>query len=136
MAGGAGSRPSTDIASKPGADSGYAVSVVVERRDPIVLAMTQTAIDVIKQIAPGDAGLRLYVSGGGADIQALQVEIAGAPQRDDHVVDAGGAHVFLEPQAADALDDKLLDAVRDERGVHFAVTAQRPPGAAPGEAGS
>jgi iron-sulfur cluster assembly protein len=98
--------------------------------------MTQTAIDVINRIAPGDAGLRVYLSGGAPDIQSLQVEIAEAPQGDDQVVEADGAHVFLEPQAADTLDDKVLDAVQDERGVHFSVIQQHPPGSAPGEAGS
>lgn len=98
--------------------------------------MTQTAIDVIKHIAPGDAGLRVYTSGGAQDIQGLHVEIAEAPNADDQILEAGGAHVFLEPHAADALDDKVLDAVQDDRGVHFAVTQQNPPGSAPGEAGS
>jgi iron-sulfur cluster assembly protein len=97
--------------------------------------MTQTAVDVINRIAPGDAGLRVYISGGAPDIQALQVEIAEAPNADDQVVEAGGAHVFLEPRAADTLDDKVLDAVHDERGVHFAVTDQHAPESAPGEAG-
>jgi Fe-S cluster assembly iron-binding protein IscA len=106
-----------------------------ERRESIVLEMTQTAIDVIKHIAPGDAGLRVYTAGA-PDSQALQVEIAEAPRVDDQVVEAGGAQVFLEPRAADTLDDKVLDAVQDERGVHFSVVHQDPPGWAPGEAGS
>ena len=80
-----------------------------------MLQMTQTAIDVIKHIAPGDAGLRVYITGGEPDIQTLQVEIAEEPKADDQVVEAGGAHVFLEPRAADTLDDKVLDAVQDER---------------------
>ncbi len=92
--------------------------------------MTQTAIDVIKHIAPGDAGLRVYTSGGAPDIQGLQVEVAREPKADDHVVEAGGAQVFLEPRAADTLEDKVLDAVQDERGVRFAVTDQEPPGSA------
>jgi len=101
-----------------------------------VLEMTQTAIDVIKDIAPGDRGLRLFVSGGAPDIEAVQVEIANGPQGDDRVVEADGAHVFLEPRAADKLDDKVLDAVQDERGVHFAVTEQELSGSGPDEAGS
>jgi len=101
-----------------------------------VLEMTQTAIDVIKHIAPGDAGLRVFLSDGARDIQSLQVEIAEAPQADDQVLEADGAHVFLEPEAADTLDDMVLDASRYESGVRFAVTHQRPPGFAPGEAGS
>jgi Fe-S cluster assembly iron-binding protein IscA len=97
--------------------------------------MTQTAIDVIKHLAPGDAGLRVYTAGA-PDSEALQVEIAETPRADDHVVEASGAQVFLDPRAADTLDDKVLDAVQDERGVHFAVVHQNAPGSAPGEAGS
>jgi len=97
--------------------------------------MTQTAIDVIKHVAPGDAGLRVYASGGASDIQALQVEIVEEPKADDQVVEAGGAQVFLEPRAAGTLEDKVLDAVQDERGVRFSVTDQHPRGSAPGEAG-
>jgi iron-sulfur cluster assembly protein len=101
-----------------------------------VLAVTQTAIDVIKHIAPGEAGLRVYIPGDAPDRGGLQVEIAEAPKADDQVVEAGGAHVFLEPRAADKLDDQVLDAVQDASGVRFAVTPQNPPGSAPGEAGA
>ncbi|HEX5782219.1 MAG TPA: hypothetical protein VFX80_09860 [Solirubrobacteraceae bacterium] len=100
-----------------------------------MLEVTQTAIDVIKHIAPGDAGLRVYTAGGDRDARGLQIEIADQPRADDQVVEADGAHVFLEPAAADSLDDKVLDAVQDTRGVHFAVTPQHA-GPAPGEAGS
>jgi iron-sulfur cluster assembly protein len=101
-----------------------------------VLEMTQTAINVIRHLAPGEAGLRVYTSGGDRDPEALQIEIADAPRADDEVLEADGAQVFLEPRAADALDDKVLDAMQDERGVRFAVSQQNPPGSAPGEAGS
>ena len=101
-----------------------------------MLEMTKTAIDLINHLAPGEAGLRVFTSGGERDAEGLQVEITDAPKAEDQVVEAGGAHVFLEPQAADTLDDKVLDAVQDERGVRFAVTPQQPAGPAPGEAGS
>lgn len=101
-----------------------------------MLEMTKTAIDVINHVAPGEAGLRVFTSGGERDAAALHVEIADAPKAEDQVVEADGAHVFLEPRAADTLEDKVLDAVQDERGVHFAVTPQHPAGSAPGEAGS
>ena len=90
-----------------------------------MLELTQRAVDAINQVAPGDAGLRVFLSGGAPDIQALQVEIASAPQPEDQVVETEGAQVFLEPQAAVRLDDMVLDATRDENGVHFAVAHQR-----------
>ena len=100
-----------------------------------MLEVTKTAIDLINHLAPGEAGLRVSTPGGDRDAGALQVEIADAPMAEDQVVEADGAHVFLEPQAAEELDDKVLDAAQDERGVHFAVIPQQP-GPAPGEAGS
>jgi Fe-S cluster assembly iron-binding protein IscA len=66
-------------------------------------------------------------AGGAPDLQALHVEVAEAPRADDRVVEADGAHVFLAPEAAAALEDKVLDAKQDERGVRFAVSHQ-PPG--------
>jgi Fe-S cluster assembly iron-binding protein IscA len=97
--------------------------------------MTQSAIEVIKHLAPGESGLRVY-SSGDPDTEELQVAIVDTPKATDEVVEAGGAQVFLEPQVVDTLDDKVLDAVQDSRGVHFAVIPQHPPGSAPGEAGS
>jgi Fe-S cluster assembly iron-binding protein IscA len=93
-----------------------------------VLQITQSAADVIKQLAPGDAGLRFSHPGGGADAQALQLEITQTPSVDDRVVHADGAHVFLQPQAAETLDDMVLDVRQDDSGVRFALTQQPPPG--------
>ena len=42
--------------------------------------------------------------------------IASEPQGDDQVVEESGARVFLEPQAAELLGDKVLDAERDDNG--------------------
>jgi Fe-S cluster assembly iron-binding protein IscA len=90
-----------------------------------VLAITQRAADAINHVAPGDFGLRVFLSGGASDIQSLQVEIAAAPQPEDQVLETEGAQVFLEPQAAATLDDMVLDATQDESGVRFAVAHQR-----------
>jgi iron-sulfur cluster assembly protein len=88
-----------------------------------VLEITQRAAEAINQLAPGESGLRVFISGA-PDIQSLQVEIAAAPQPADQVVETEGAQVFLEPQAAETLDDKVLDATQDERGVRFAIAHQ------------
>jgi iron-sulfur cluster assembly protein len=90
-----------------------------------VLEITQRAVDAINQIAPGDSGLRVFLSGGAPDIQSLQVEIAATPAPEDQVLATEGAQVFLEPQAAATLDDMVLDATQDENGVRFAVAHQR-----------
>ena len=89
-----------------------------------MLEITQRAVDAINHIAPGDSGLRVFLAGGAADIQSLQVEIATAPLPEDKVLESEGAQVFLEPQAAETLEDMVLDATQDEGGVRFAVAHQ------------
>jgi iron-sulfur cluster assembly protein len=88
-----------------------------------MLTVTETAIDAIKQVAPGDAGLRVYTSElpGAAGQRAFQVEVTEDPAPEDHVLDAQGAHVFLEPEAATLLEDKVLDATVDGTSVRFAI---------------
>ena len=90
-----------------------------------MLALTQSAIDAIKTVAPGDAGLRLYLLGDAVNVESLQIEVAAGPRPSDRVLEADGAQVFLEPEAAVALGDMLLDAAREGGSVRFAI-AQRP----------
>jgi iron-sulfur cluster assembly protein len=51
--------------------------------------------------------------------------VAEGPAEHDQVVEQHCARVFLEPQAASYLDDKLLDADIDGQQVRFAVSDQR-----------
>ena len=45
----------------------------------------------------------------------------------DQVVEAAGAHVYLEPRAAAYLEDKVLDAEVDSEGkAHFSLGLQGP----------
>jgi iron-sulfur cluster assembly protein len=88
-----------------------------------MLGMTEDAINAIKELAPGAAGLRIFTSAlrDAADGQALQVQVVEEPSPDDQVLDAGGARVFLDPRAATLLDDKVLDATFDGTSVRFAL---------------
>ena len=98
-----------------------------------MLVLTGTATDVVKAItstpeSPGEAGLRIASSatetGRPGD---LQLSAAPGPGENDQVIDAAGAHVYLEPQAAAYLDDKVLDAQVDSEGkAHFALGVQSP----------
>ena len=93
-----------------------------------MLDLTDNATSVIRSIAerpesPGDAGLR--VTAGGESTGRLAVAAAAGPQEGDQVVEKEGARVFLDPQAAEILDDKVLDAqVGDEGGVEFLISGQ------------
>jgi Fe-S cluster assembly iron-binding protein IscA len=46
------------------------------------------------------------------------------PAEDDEVIEERGARVFLEPEAASLLDDKVLDASVDENQVAFTIADQ------------
>jgi iron-sulfur cluster assembly protein len=92
-----------------------------------MLAVTENATSVIQQLTdtpelPDGAGLRIASSD---EAPSLTVAPAGAPEDGDEVVENRGARLFLEPQAAEMLDDKVLDArVNDAGGVEFLVAAQ------------
>ena len=52
---------------------------------------------------------------------------APGPYENDQVIEAAGAHVYLEPQAAVYLEDKVLDAEVDSEGkAHFSLGMQGP----------
>jgi Fe-S cluster assembly iron-binding protein IscA len=88
-----------------------------------VLTFTQSAIEAVNLVAPGDAALRIYLpeAGGGDAAQRLGLEVVHAPRTHDRVVDVDGARVYLEPAAAEALEGMVLDAASDGDKVRFAV---------------
>jgi Fe-S cluster assembly iron-binding protein IscA len=96
-----------------------------------MLTMTENAVLVIRDLTaqeevPAGAGLRIA-----SDLAAgsLNLSLAENPAQGDQVVDADGARVFLDPQAAQILDDKALDAAVDEQGaVQFGFAEQGPLG--------
>jgi iron-sulfur cluster assembly protein len=96
-----------------------------------MLVLTEAAAEVVKSVtstpqAPGRAGLRIVPSAPEPrDADALKVGVAAGPGENDQVIDAAGARVFLEPQAAAFLEDKVLDAQIDEQGkAHFSLGVQ------------
>ena len=92
-----------------------------------MLTLTENAQTVIGGIvehadAAATGGLRIAQEQDGA---GLGVTVAAAPEADDQVVEAAGVRVFLDPSAATALDDKVLDASASDDGrVDFAVGQQ------------
>lgn len=103
-----------------------------------MLALTENAVTVIRTLTeqtgdPEVSGLRIAtdaVPAGTADAvpedaHALTLAVTQAPEAGDQVLDAGGARLFLESNAAAYLDDKALDAEVDQSGnVSFAVAMQ------------
>jgi iron-sulfur cluster assembly protein len=96
-----------------------------------VLTLTENATLVIKSItgadgAPEGAGVR--ISQENPSDPALAVTTTESPTKGDQVLEEAGARVFLEPNAAATLDDKILDAAVDDKGsVEFLLVPQ--PGA-------
>jgi Fe-S cluster assembly iron-binding protein IscA len=94
-----------------------------------MLTLTDKAADVIHDLTsrpsmPATTGLRISpnTDEGGP---ALTVYLAEGPSPQDQVVETQEAKVFLEPEVAGQLDDKVLDARVDERGgIAFTVMPQ------------
>jgi iron-sulfur cluster assembly protein len=93
-----------------------------------MLAVTEAAADAISALTAQEGvqqqgGLRFAMRSLEDSQTALALSVAPAPTEGDEVVTATeGAQVFLEPQAAEFLSDKVLDVQQDAEGqVSFAV---------------
>jgi iron-sulfur cluster assembly protein len=95
-----------------------------------MLTLTDSAVSAIRTLTsqpelPEDTGLRIMAQDEGAP--SFQVTLAETPVAGDQVIEEDGARVFLEANAAAALDDKALDAQVDDEGtVAFTVAQQAP----------
>lgn len=98
-----------------------------------MLVLTELAAKVVKSVmstpqAPQATGLRISSTVPAPDsASALQVEAVPGPGENDQILEAAGALVFVEPQAAGFLDDKVLDAQVDGQGSpRFSLAVQKP----------
>ena len=105
-----------------------------------MLVLTEAAAEIVKALtatpqAPEGSGLRIASAvPQQGEPGALQVSAATGPKENDQVIEAAGAHVYLEPQAAAYLADKVLDAQLDGDGqAHFSLAMQDPGEAYPPE---
>ena len=94
-----------------------------------MLMLTQDAAEVIRRLsaAPEADGVRISTASQlSPDSQgpSFQIELAPAPGVEDTVIEAEGANIFLAPEAAQALDDKVLHADVEGDAVRFAITEQ------------
>jgi Fe-S cluster assembly iron-binding protein IscA len=76
-----------------------------------MLAITDIAAEAIKSLTtdaelPEGGGLRIAAPDPDA---GLELSLAGKPDAEDVVLSGEGVAVFLEPLAAQVLDDKVLD---------------------------
>jgi iron-sulfur cluster assembly protein len=84
-----------------------------------VLTLTDHAQNAVRALtqdpqAPESAGLRIA-----AGSEGLELALVAEPAPGDALIDDGGARVFLEPQAANLLDERTLDAQIEGDKVNF-----------------
>jgi Fe-S cluster assembly iron-binding protein IscA len=93
-----------------------------------MLTMTENASSVVRTIVEGTpstdtGGLRIVTDQPGGT--AFSVDVAMAPEPTDSIVEQGGARVFVENIALEALDNQILDAeVATDGSVRFALAVQ------------
>jgi Fe-S cluster assembly iron-binding protein IscA len=68
-------------------------------------------------------GLRLVAEHDGTRAN-FQLSVVPLPAEDDEVIEEQGARLFLEPEAASLLDDKVLDADVEQDRVAFTIADQ------------
>ncbi|MGH2698691.1 MAG: iron-sulfur cluster biosynthesis family protein [Actinomycetota bacterium] len=95
-----------------------------------MLTITTDAATAIKGIVDTaeveGGGLRIYAEPQNDNQASLEIALAPEPGPGDKVLDAEGAPVYLEQNAADFLDDKQLDADVEGEQIRFSVTEQPP----------
>jgi iron-sulfur cluster assembly protein len=96
-------------------------------KETSMLTLTQTAAEAVKSIVANvpqaeDGGIRIRDTG---PQTGFELSVAPTPEPDDTVVVTDGARVFLDAPAAQALDDRVLDAEMVQDGsVRFALATQ------------
>lgn len=92
-----------------------------------MLTLTAEAATQIRNLTdrpdiPDTGGLRIANDAGEG---ALTLSLVAGPADNDLVLDSSGARLFLDADAALALDEKVLDTVPDDEGrVQFAIAQQ------------
>ena len=93
-----------------------------------MLTLTDQAVAAIRNLTtrPGlseDAGLRIAPADGGSG--GLALSLTDGPEAGDRVIEEADVQVFVQSDAAAALDDKALDAQVSEDGeVSFVLQLQ------------
>ena len=94
-----------------------------------MLALTDSAVQAVKEIVsasevtPETGGLRVSAEPVGPQA-ALQMRVVTLPAEDDDVVEEHGARLFLDPEVAQLLEDKVLDAKVEQGKVAFTLADQ------------
>lgn len=94
-----------------------------------LLTLTDSAVEAVKHIVSSSdqfsetGGLRMVAEH--TEMQtSLELSVVSLPAEDDEVIEEQGARVFLEREAAELLDDKVLDASVVQDQVAFTIADQ------------
>jgi iron-sulfur cluster assembly protein len=101
-----------------------------------MLTITSTAAEAIRAIVentdvPEEGGIRISVARQNGAQASLELAVTPAPMEGDEVLDAKGAHVFLDELASVALDDKSLDAQIEGGEISFGIVERDEAGPEP-----
>ena len=93
-----------------------------------MLALTESAVHAVKGIVSSGettetGGLRVVADHADTEVN-FQLSVVALPAEDDQVIEEQGARLFLEPEAASLLEDKILDASVDQNQVAFTLAEQ------------
>ena len=88
----------------------------------VALTLTGSAAEAIRQMLGGYAGgLRISAEADEEGRPGLHLSFAPEPEEGDETITQHGVDVYLDPSAADALDDKVLDAEAHGDHSHFSI---------------
>lgn len=101
-----------------------------------MLTITTNAAEAIRAIVqstdvPDDGGIRISIAQHNGSQATLELALSPAPMDGDSVLEANGAHVFLDEMASVALDDKSLDAEVEGGEISFGIVEQEEEGPEP-----
>ena len=94
-----------------------------------LLTLTDNAVEAVKHIVSSadefseTGGLWMVAEQTGMQTN-LELSVVPLPAEDDEVIEEQGVRVFLEPEAAALLDDKVLDASVEQNQVAFTIADQ------------
>ena len=101
-----------------------------------MLTITPNAAEAIREIVqstdvPDEGGIRISVARQDGAEASLELALSPAPMEGDEVLEADGAHVFLDELAALALQDKSLDAEVEAGEISFGILEREAEGPEP-----
>ena len=97
-----------------------------------MLTLTPIASEAIRRLvesspAPDSGGMRIAPGPQTPEGTALELSLVESPEDADETVEDDGATVYLEPQVAHFLDDKVLDAEVESGRVTFVIRDESEP---------